>query len=196
MKLVNQLEYGHLLYPTTMEQGAELKPPYPSVAKAGCGLCCVCMLAERLAGETLTVEKCIQFSIQVGANHFGTDMSRLAPAAAERYRLELNTGSDISALRDCLHAGGAAIVHVGRANGALSDGGHFLLAVKAERGLIWLADPSYSKEKYEKPYRRDLVSLEQGYVVISEENLLLETRFRTPAYYYFKRKEKKTTKTQ
>lgn len=189
MRLISQLEYEQLLYPTTMEEGAELEPPYPSVAKAGCGLCCVCMLAELLAGETLTVEECIQLSIRTGANRFGTDMGRLAPAAAERYGLELTTGSDIAALRDCLRSGGAAIVHVGRPGGALSDGGHFLLAVKAERGLIWLADPSFSREKYEKPCRRDLVSLEQGYVVISEEGLLREARSRTPSFYYFKRKE-------
>ena len=189
MKLINQLNYESLLYPTTMEEDAELKPPYPSIAKAGCGLCCVCMLADVLAGEMLSLEACIQLSMESGANHFGTDMRRLAPAVAERDGLELTAGDDIRILEDCLDHGGAAIVHVGRVNGALSDGGHFVLAVRAGEGSVWIADPSYSREKYEKPYRRDLVSFADGYVGISRENLMQETKFRSPAFYCFTRKQ-------
>ena len=43
---INQLAYADVPYPTTLNPGDVLREPYPSVARAGCGLCCVCMMVE------------------------------------------------------------------------------------------------------------------------------------------------------
>ena len=56
---INQLAYADVPYPTTLNPGDVLREPYPSVARAGCGLCCVCMMVEFLTGERLSVEACI-----------------------------------------------------------------------------------------------------------------------------------------
>ena len=82
---INQLAYADVPYPTTLNPGDVLREPYPSVARAGCGLCCVCMMVEFLTGERLSVEACINLSIRAGANYYGTDMNRLGRAAAKRF---------------------------------------------------------------------------------------------------------------
>ena len=86
---INQLAYADVPYPTTLNPGDVLREPYPSVARAGCGLCCVCMMVEFLTGERLSVEACINLSIRAGANYYGTDMNRLGRAAAKRFNLEM-----------------------------------------------------------------------------------------------------------
>lgn len=52
IRVLNQMDYEHILYPTSLEQGTAPREPYPSVAKAGCGLICACMLvSERPYGK-------------------------------------------------------------------------------------------------------------------------------------------------
>ena len=195
MRQINQLNYPDMQYPTTLEAGAQLCPPYPSVAKAGCGLCCACMLVEKMTGCQLALEECVRWSVEIGANTNGTNMVRLGEAIAERYGLQLAMGNDVDAVLRALQAGGCAVVNVGRTEGLFSDQGHFVLAFQYQNGLIWIADPSYTREKYEKECRRDKVRLEGTCVLVTPEALQREAASRKPGFYIFEtRKDRSSMK--
>lgn len=211
LRPVSRLDYASVPYPTTLERGERLQKPYPSVAVAGCGLCCICMTVEFMTGELLPIEKCVGLSIESGANVFGTDMERLGAAAAKAYGLRFETADRMDALRKCLGEGGCAVVNVGRENGIFSDGGHFLFAAgmagdgtapdedgtgpdeeeagcRAAAGAsewIWLLDPSFTKEKYERLDRRKKVKVREPYILASPAALEEEALERRPAYFLF-----------
>lgn len=111
--------------------------PYPTAAKAGCGLACLCILGESLGGEKLSMAKCVELSVAYVANRDGTDMQKLDPVMAER------------------------------------------------DGMLWILDPSYSKEKYAASHRIDAVRIEYPYVVASLADVARETQNRSPSYYLF-----------
>lgn len=134
---INQLAYADVPYPTTLNPGDVLREPYPSVARAGCGLCCVCMMVEFLTGERLSVEACINLSIRAGANYYGTDMNRLGRAAAKRFNLEMEVSQSVETLELWLEAGGCAVIHAGREHGLFSDGGHYLFADRLSMEADW-----------------------------------------------------------
>lgn len=185
MKYISQLDYPTLPYPTTLTQEAPLAPPYPSVAVAGCGIVCACMLIRELSGQPFQVEDAVALSMEAGANHFGTDMKRLAPFIAQRYHLYYAAASDSGALLECLDRGGLAVLHAGKPFGAFSDGGHFVLAVKRSGDRISIMDPSYTREKYEKEYRRGKVEIAGNCVIASVATVIEETKNRDPSYYLF-----------
>ena len=74
MRVLNQLDYENILYPTSLVKGEQPAEPYPSVAKAGCGLICACMLVSILTDKQLEPREAVRISVRAGANHFGTDM--------------------------------------------------------------------------------------------------------------------------
>lgn len=111
--------------------------PYPTAAKAGCGLACLCILGESLGGEKLSMAKCVELSVAYVANRDGTDMQKLGPVMAER------------------------------------------------DGMLWILDPSYSKEKYAASHRIAAVRIEYPYVVASLADVARETQNRSPSYYLF-----------
>lgn len=183
---INQLDYAHLSYPTTLERGGALREPYPSVAAAGCGLCCVCMMVEGMTGTPLSLEQCVELSAASGANVFGTDMKRLGAMVAQKYNLSMETGNSVGELLLCLSDGGCAILNAGRPSGVFSDGGHYLLAVRADKEIVWMFDPSLTKEKYERPDRWSQVVLWEDYVLAPVEVIERECRNREPSYYLFR----------
>ena len=187
MKHINQMQYDWLSYPTTIELDAPLSPPYPSVAKAGCGLCSACMVVEELTGIALSVEACVQLSVSLGANYFGTDMKKLGKGLEEKYRLCMKLSNDVEELVNHLTGGGVAIVNVGKPHGVFSEGGHFIFAQRYEDGRIWLSDPSFTKEKYQQPHRKNAVKLEAGYVIARPETVAEESANRDPAFYLFQK---------
>ena len=117
---INQLAYADVPYPTTLNPGDVLREPYPSVARAGCGLCCVCMMVEFLTGERLSVEACINLSIRAGANYYGTDMNPVSYTHLERVPGIIQ---DSMLTHDSFVKGGAAWSWKNDAslNGALGD---------------------------------------------------------------------------
>lgn len=187
MKYISQLDYPALPYPTTLTQEAVLAPPYPSVAVAGCGVVCACMLICELSGQPFSVSDAVALSLEAGANHFGTDMGRLAPVIAQRFHLDYTASNDSSALLACLDQHGLAILHAGKTRGTFSDGGHFLLAVKRQGKYVYIMDPSYTKEKYEKEYRKNKVEIVGDYIVTSVDTIIEETKNRDPSYYLFRK---------
>ena len=71
MRILNQLDYENILYPTSLAKGEQPAEPYPSVAKAGCGLICACMLVGILTDKQLEPQEAVRISVRAGANHFG-----------------------------------------------------------------------------------------------------------------------------
>lgn len=187
IRYINQLDYADLSYPTTLENGAILREPYPSVAAAGCGLCCVCMMVEGLTGELLSVKECMKLSIESNANVFGTDMIRLGTAAALKYGLRMETGNGTDDLLDCLADGGCAILNAGRVQGVFSDGGHFLLAVQAVGETVWILDPSLTAEKYAREERKTQVRLRGNYLLATIDVIERECKNREPSFYLFRK---------
>ena len=145
MRVLNQLDYENILYPTSLVKGEQPAEPYPSVAKAGCGLICACMLVSILTDK------------------------------------ELMNG---------LRAGAVAIIHAGKPKGLFSDGGHFVLAAKAEGENIYIIDPSFKQEKYDKDYRQGLFTMEPPYIVVSADNVMDQIKYRMPSWYLFRKHNK------
>lgn len=188
INFINQLDYVSLSYPTTMELNEKLMEPYPSVAQAGCGLCCVCMLVEGLTNEMLDINSCIDLSVRVGANVFGTDMCRLGQEISKIYDLNIIFSNSIADLESCIQQGGYAIINAGKKEGILSEGGHFLLITKIENNLAWILDPSYSEDKYSKPYRKNKFKKQGCYIIVALEVVKEECENRKPAFYLFNNK--------
>ena len=178
MKIINQLEYVNLVYPTTLTPDAPFCPPYPTVAQAGCGICCACMLVERLTEEILTVEEGIALSIEAGANRNGTDMKKLGAALAKKYQLQFSWSDTLSDLLCSLSKKGAAVLNVGGDAqgrvGTFSQHGHYVLAFAKNGDRIQIADPSYTREKYLHPDRAARVICMQDHTLeVPKEELCL-----------------------
>lgn len=187
IRVLNQLDYEHVLYPTSLERGTAPHEPYPSVAKAGCGLICACMLVSLLTEGRLDAEEAVRISVNAGANTFGTNMPLFSAKIAELFDLELSSGTACEPLLSGLHGGGAAILHAGKPQGLFSDGGHFVLAAAAKGDSVYVLDPSFTDEKYKKEYRRGLFTLESPFVVVPAETVMEQIRYRTPSWYMFKK---------
>lgn len=190
MRILNQLDYENILYPTSLVKGEQPAEPYPSVAKAGCGLICACMLVSILTDKQLEPQEAVRISVRAGANHFGTDMPIFAKEIAERYGLELSSGSSKEELMNGLRTGAVAIIHAGKPKGLFSDGGHFVLAAKAEGENIYIIDPSFKQEKYDKDYRQGLFTMEPPYIVVSADNVMDQIKYRMPPWYLFRKHNK------
>ena len=186
MRYINQLEHEEIPYVTDTQHPDSKFAVSGSVKIAGCGICSACMMVDRLTTETLSLEDCIGMSYAAEANQEpGTDMKRLGPALAERFRLSLTMTDDVDLLKHCLQAGGCCIVNVGGDReghtGVFSRGGHYILAVSWADGVFRLLDPSDRPDKYEgTPVRH------AGHFLLAEEAVLLaDTANRSPAFYLF-----------
>lgn len=187
IRVLKQMDYEHILYPTSLEPGTTPREPYPSVAKAGCGLICACMLVSALTEKKLEPEEAVRISVEAGANYFGTDMQLFSVKIAELYNLNLSVGTAQAELLEGLHAGAAAILHAGKPQGLFSDGGHFVLAVAAKGEDIYVLDPSFRQEKYDKPYRRGLFHMAPPYVVAPIGVVMEQISYRVPSWYLFQK---------
>ena len=194
MKYLNQLEYEHMPYSTdTGHPGSDFNVN-GTIKRAGCGLCAVCMVVDRLCVEPrFGLEECRELAVSVGANHgVGTDMKLLAPAAAERFGLELEMTDDPERLSTCLRQGGAAVVHVGGDReghlGVFSHGGHYITAVSLRGEEFCLLDPSWTAEKYEQDHCRTAVRQSSVLLYASAQVLQEDTANRSPGYYLFTRR--------
>jgi hypothetical protein len=185
MRYLNQLDFEHIEYPTTLEKDGELSEPFPSIAKAGCGIICTCMLVDGMTNCSLSVRDCVKCAQEAGANRFGTDMMRLAPAIANRYDLKLKFSDDINDLSNCLNYDGMAILHTGKVKGVFSDSGHYVLATNIHNNKIHILDPSYTQEKYAGLQNKRYISIEYPYIIVSKHIVIEQTQSRSPSYYLF-----------
>lgn len=193
MKYLNQLQYEDMPYPTDTDHPGSDFQVNGTVKRAGCGLCSVCMVVERLSLEPFSLKDCRDLAMQIGANHaIGTDMKILAPAVAQRFDLDLEMSDDPARLADCLRQGGAAVVHVGGDRegyvGTFSNGGHYIAAISVGGDEFCLLDPSWTAEKYTNEPRRSRVRQNDVWLYATAEVLQDATANRTPGYYLFTRR--------
>ena len=192
MNYINQLNYKEMPYLTNLECPDSVLARKGTVSRAGCGLCCACMLVEGLTLEQLSLEDCRELSVRSGANQkAGTSMEILAPALAERFGLSYRPANSTQELLDCLQNGGQAIINVGGDRdghtGVFSHHGHFILAVSTDRSEVCILDPSYKEHKYEEPGREGKVRVEGLFAYTAPAVLEQDTASRNPAYYLFSR---------
>lgn len=192
MLYLNQLEYEDVPYPTDVEHPDSDYAKKGNIRRAGCGLCSVCMMLDRVCGAALSLTECRDLSVSIGANHaVGTDMQILAPEVAKRFHLRLKMTDDSGQMAACLHQGGAAIVNVGGDHGqhigTFSNGGHYIVAISEAGGEFCLLDPSWTSEKYQAEPRRSRVRQEGKKLYASADVLEQDTANRSPAYYLFYR---------
>lgn len=190
MLYLNQLDYPDIPYPTNVEDPGSDYALHGNVCRAGCGLCAVCMVIDRVCGRSFSLEECRDLSVSVGANHaIGTDMQLLAPAAAEQFHMSLEMTDDPAQLVRCLHHGGAAVINVGGDHGdhigTFSNGGHFIVAISESGGEFCLLDPSWTPRKYLAEPRRSRVRQQGKTLYAALDTLRQDTANRSPAYYLF-----------
>lgn len=192
MIYLNQLDYPDMPYATDIDH-----PDSPFVTdfvkRAGCGLCSLCMVVDRLCLESLSLEECRDLSYSAGANRApGTSMEILAPIVAEKFCLALTTTDDPMLLAECLRNGGAAIVHVGGDReghtGIFSHGGHYVTAISVRDDRFCILDPSWTPDKYDEEPRPSVVRVHGRFLYTTAETLVEDTANRSPGFYLFHRK--------
>lgn len=193
MLFINQNDYPDMPYPTDTEHPGSDCMVNGNIARAGCGICCCCMMVDRLTMQTLTLEECIKMSMDSGANHEpGTDMEILAPIVAEKFDLDLKTSNNTGELIECLQGGGCAILNPGGDregyHGLFTRSGHYITAVSYNDGEFLILDPSWSETKFQTPERKGKVREEGCLVYATPEVIIEDTENRRPRYFLFTRK--------
>ena len=194
MKYLNQLKFEYITYTTnTREPSSDMNKG--SVKLAGCGLCCLCMVVEHLTLEELPLERCLEMSMQIGANYApGTDMNMLGPIVAEKYGLTFSVTDDLEQAMAHLRRGGRVIANVGgdRDDGAytgvFSHGGHYITLVSTDDKEICVLDPSWRPDKFDEPGREGKVRKDGYFVYCTPQILDRDADNRSPRYYLFARK--------
>lgn len=190
MRYLNQLDYEAMPYPTDTEHPESEYAVHGNVRMAGCGLCSVCMLVDKLCAAPFSLEECRDLSVSVGANHaIGTDMQILAPAVAERFGLRLSITNDIAELTNCLRIGGTVIINVGGDHdsyiGTFSNIGHYIVAIQESNNEFCLVDPSWTEVKYQSEPQCSRVRQQGKLLYATAEVIQKDTETRDPAYYLF-----------
>ena len=200
MLYLNQLNYEDMPYPTNLDEPESDYAKNGTVRKAGCGLCSLCMVVDRLCLEALSLEECRDLSVSSGANREpGTDMKILGPIVAEKFGLRFRVTADTSELAECLRSGGAAIINAGGDRkghiGTFSDIGHYVVAISESGGKFALLDPSWRPDKYTGEPRRSRVreSGSGGLLYATAEVLEQDAANKAPGFYLFKRLSDKST---
>lgn len=192
MLYLNQLKYLDVPYEHNVGAGG-VPPERATVAVAGCGLCCACMLVENMTFSHLGLTECRDLSYQAKANmEPGTDMRLLGPLVAEKFGLTYETTSDVEVLKEHLRRGGMAIANSGGDRegytGVFTRNGHYVLVVSVDGDEVCILDPSYKEGKYDEPGRQGKVRVEGGFEYCHVDVLAGDCSNRDPSYYLFARK--------
>lgn len=190
MLYLNQLDHEDIPYPTNLNDPESDYAQNGTVAKAGCGLCSLCMVIDRLTLETLPLEECRDLSVEVGANREpGTDMNILGSAIARRFDLRFRITDDEREMAECLHSGGAAIINTGGDReghiGTFSDIGHYIVAISESDGEFALLDPAWRSDKYAKEPGRSRVRQNGKWLYAREEVIREDASEKALPYYLF-----------
>ena len=193
MKYINQLLYENVPYPTDAKN-----PDSPmlggSIKRAGCGLCCLCMVVDCLTTQSLPLEECRDLALMHKANlDPGTDLKVLSPVIAQKYSLKYSSTNDSQEMIHCLQNGGCAIANVGGDRddgnyiGVFSHGGHYITVISANEAELCILDPSLKDGKFEEDGRKGKVRVEGDFVYCDLKVLEQDTDNRSPSYYLFTR---------
>ena len=192
MLYLNQLDYPNMHYNHNTDAGGAPEE-HSNVAKAGCGLCCVCMMVENLTQNHLPLEECLALSEQLGANRKpGTDLKILGKEVAQRCGLAFTTTDDLDILIAHLQKGGMAVANSGGDRdgykGVFTHGGHYIAVLSYDGQDFCILDPSYKEGKFEEEGRQGKVDITHApYLYCAAEVLKTDCANRSPAYYLFDR---------
>lgn len=184
--ILNQNNYASVPYPNAGSPKANIKT-------SGCGVVSMAMILANLAGVKVSVADLAVYSIKHGARaSAGTDMRVLAAAIAKDYpELTYSTTNDEDELKNHLFAGGMAIMNADGDDGAqgiFAAYGHYLAILGVRDGKPLIADPAWTSSRYKSAYRRKYVTdLGGGLITCDWYVLNLDTKYRSPNYYLFKR---------
>lgn len=175
----NQFDYPNVPYPGPGRPDATVK-------SGGCGPTSMAMVVETLCpGVSFAPAAAAAYARSAGARApSGTDMGVLSKRAAEKFRLTLSVTSAISALLAHLRAGGIAVANVA-GNGMFSTGGHYLVVLAEQDGLLTIADPGLYSGKYASAKRRAAVKVVGKLLRAAPETLDKDCAGRNPRYYLF-----------
>ena len=154
-----QRDYPHILYPSPSSL-------HGNIANNGCGVCCACMVVEAIKGIDFPVEEGAVFSKASGAREgFGTDMSILAPALAQRFELNVVKTTDVNEVLEFLQSGRGLVIANTAGDregwtGVFSDSRHYVVAASAQDNLIEVWDPLYCEGRYDVPGRIGKVKMD------------------------------------
>ena len=190
MLYINQREYPDMPFPNNVEGG------YPAekqnIAKAGCGICSLCMVVDHLAAKELSLPECIGLAVVHKANlKPGTSMVKVAPAVVEKFGLTFSQTSKKEEMLACLRRGGRVIVNVANrpdgTPGLFTKGGHYMVLVSAVDERICFLDPNYN-EAYNAGELKEKVDSSRAPFLYCDADLLeYETENREIKYYLFER---------
>lgn len=163
--------------------------PSATIATAGCGVCCACMVLS-VFGQKVTPPEMAKTAQKIGARvNTGTDMNILSNYIKTQYGVNLAKTDDASKLRAALKAGKIAICNVGGDRtgykGVFSNGGHFIVAYGWKDGPI-IYDPGFYQNKYDSAYRSARVTVgANNQLFCSLDTLSNDCANRQPRYYVF-----------
>ena len=195
MIYLNQLNYPHIPYHTRVKKDIPREEMLRSVAKSGCGLCCISMAVDELTTENLPIEECVRISEECLANwSVGTDMKVLAPVIAERYDLAYTPTSDVNEAVAALQNGAKIVAHVGvpegKEIGLFTKGGHYILLIATDGEKFCILDPSYKEGKFDIPERAGRVDERRAPFLYCDIHVLdSETKPNRIKYHILARKQ-------
>jgi len=193
MKYLNQLEYPHIPYPTDMGT-PDSKFHDLSIKEAGCGLCSLAMMVDRLTTKSISLKRLISLSIKNKANMTpGTNLKILGPIVADLFDLEFSTTNSIRKVMKHLKNGGSVIANIGGDRegytGVFSHGGHYVLLLDAiDSDTVCILDPSLKEGKFEEPGREGKVRVDGVFSYCTPETISIDVANRDPGFYLFSRK--------
>lgn len=156
MHYLNQRKYPHIPYPTNIKNGG-LPPEKQTAAAAACGPCSLCMTVDLLTDRSLSLEECLQLSIENGANHgYGTDLEILGPVIAQKFGLTYDGTDSVERVISHLQTGGQVIARVKK--GLFTNSSHYILLTAFDGTDFCILDPSYTPDKFERPDRTGKVN--------------------------------------
>lgn len=193
MLYINQNEHPEIPYPNNVSDKESKGATSGNIKDAGCGLCALSMIVDRLTMKTLTLEEGVRLSCENEANlKPGTNMQILGPVVAGMFDLQLTMSNDTWEMAECLRDGGAAIVHIGGDReghiGTLSDVGHYVVALSFSHGEFCVLDPAWRENKYTIPGRAGKIREDGLFLYTTALVLEEDTENRRPRYYLFRRK--------
>ena len=191
MLYLNQLDHPDMpyLHGTSLPDG----PVHGNVAKSGCGLCCACMMVDRLTAKKLPLEEAVKLSEENGCNVIrGTRMIYMGPILAEKYNLTFAATGSTEEMLACLRRGGCAIINVSGDHddhkGVFAKGGHYIIAIAWDGEELCILDPSWREEKFKQEHALGKVREAYPFLYCTVGVIEADTKNRQTPYYLFERK--------
>jgi len=185
VKYYNQNGYAAVPYPSVTNKTATVK-------SGGCGVCCAATVLSFFNFNYPPNQLAPVFIARGARVDGGTDMKKAAALVCEfAPGVSYCTTSSETELAQCLLAGGIAIANVGGDRpghvGVFSNAGHYVVVCFSEDGKFGVFDVGSYDGKFNKPGRKEKVTVKGDFLLCSEAVLHEDTLLRSPNYYLFKK---------